>query len=154
MTTTLSPTVSASRKPSDQAAAIEAVIDDMKPANGPPGLRRCRLQQDRSRAARRLSPWPAASRSPSSADHLCSAEQHFQTFSDRFALTGRLAGSSAVALQDRQGNGAGAGKNWPTASVDIVIGTHKAAAERRQIHRPASSSSTRNTASACARKKR
>ena len=40
----------------DQLAAIEAVLDDLAlgPANGPAGLRRCRLRQDRGRASRRL----------------------------------------------------------------------------------------------------
>ena len=74
-------------------------------ADGPPGLRRRRLRQDRGRAARRLSPSPAASRWPCCARHLL-CEQHYQTFCDRFA-DWPVKIAELVPLQDGQGIGPG-----------------------------------------------
>jgi transcription-repair coupling factor (superfamily II helicase) len=52
------------------------------------------------------------------------AEQHFQTFSDRFAdFPVRIAELSR--FPHGEGNQGNAGRSWPAGRIDLVIGTHK-----------------------------
>ena len=97
---------------------------DASQADGPPDLRRRRIRQDRDRSARRLQ-----GRHGGQAGGRCScpttllAEQHFITFSERFApfpvtvkMLSRFVGA---AEQKRVVDEVKAGK------VDVVIGTHR-----------------------------
>ncbi len=82
------------------------------------------------------------------------AEQHFQTFCDRFA-DWPVQDRRAVALPHRPRRSTPRSKGLADGSVDIVIGTHKLLSQRRQVQEPGpASSSTRSTASACARRRR
>jgi transcription-repair coupling factor (superfamily II helicase) len=67
----------------DQRAAIHAVIQDMisPQADGPPGLRRRRLRQDRGRAARRLRRGARRQAGGLLAPTTLLAEQHYQNIS-------------------------------------------------------------------------
>ena len=81
------------------------------------------------------------------------AEQHAQTFADRLP-TGRCASPNCRASAPAR-RSTTAIKGMADGTLDIVIGTHKLLLARRQVHPTwAWSSSTKNTASACARKKR
>jgi transcription-repair coupling factor (superfamily II helicase) len=109
----------------DQATAIAAVIEDMKsgPADGPPGLRRRRLRQDRSRLARRFL---RRRRRPAGRRPVPDHAALRTAFPDLQRPLCRLAGQDrrTVALQDRR-RGAQALKELADGKLDIVIGTHK-----------------------------
>jgi transcription-repair coupling factor (superfamily II helicase) len=150
-----SPKASASRKHPTSMAAIECRgrRHEIRQADGPPGLRRRRLRQDRGRLRAAF----VAVADGKQVAVLCPttllAEQHFQTFSDRFA-------------------------DWPVKLAElsrfksrrnVAVGAegHRGGQDRHPHRHPrllqkdvsfksasASSSSTRNTASACARRKR
>ena len=94
-------------------------------ADGPPGLRRRRLRQDRGRAARRVQGgrW-TASRSRCWCPTTVLAQQHFKTFRERFApFPVRVEMLSR--FRSREGAEAGRRGGSPTGSVDVVIGTHR-----------------------------
>ena len=66
------------------------------------------------------------------------AEQHFQTFSDRFAdWPVKIAELSR--FRTRQGGRRGRSRASPSGKIDIVIGTHKLLQQRRQVQEPRAS---------------
>ena len=121
----------------DQHAAIHAVIQDMivAAADGPPGLRRRRLRQDRGRAARRLRRRAsAASRWRSWRRPRC-----WPSSTTRPSPTASASGRSrwpSCRASARQGSQARRSRAWPTARIDIVVGTHKLLSARRQVQAP------------------
>ena len=110
----------------DQRAAIHAVIQDMvsPQADGPPGLRRRRLRQDRGRAARRLR--RRARRQAGGAARADHAAGRAALPDDQRPLR-QVAGEGGrdVALPHapRRVNAALAG--LADGTIDIVVGTHK-----------------------------
>ena len=101
----------------DQSAAIEAVVRDMtqRQADGPPGLRRRRLRQDRSRAARRLR---RGGRRPAGRGAHADHAARRAAFRDVHRPLRRLAGAHrrAVALPHRQGDRPRRSRDSPTAA--------------------------------------
>ena len=71
----------------DQQGAIDAVLRGSRlgPADGPAGLRRCRLRQDRGRAARRLRRGHCPGEQVAVVvPTTLLARQHYKTFAERF----------------------------------------------------------------------
>jgi transcription-repair coupling factor (superfamily II helicase) len=79
-------------------------------------------------------------------------EQHYQTFADRFAdWPVKIAEISRFKTAKESARRC---KELAEGKIDIIIGTHKLMARTSSSSASAWSSSTRNTASACARRKR
>jgi transcription-repair coupling factor (superfamily II helicase) len=138
----------------DQAAAIAAVVADMKSGKpmdrlvcGDVGFGKTEVAL-RAAFAAVMDGKQVAVLAPTT----LLAEQHFNTFSDRFAdwpvkivelSRFRSAKEQTAALQQ-----------LAEGKVDIAIGTHKLLQKDVKFPASASSSSTRSTASACARRRR
>ena len=135
----------------DQADAIAAdrARSRLRPADGPAGLRRCRLRQDRGGPARRRGRRARrASRSRVLAPTTVLARQHLETFRRRFAGLGDR-GRRAVAPAPRGRGARASAQGLADGSVRVVIGTQALAGKGVAFarSRPARSS-TRSSASA------
>ena len=109
----------------DQQAAIAAVAcrSRLRPADGSAHLRRRRLRQDRSGAARRLHRRHERQAGRGrGADHAARAP----ALQDFFRTAARLSGQdrAGLAARHRQGARRRSRKASPRAHVDIVVGTH------------------------------
>ena len=109
----------------DQARAIADVLEDLasRPADGPADLRRCRLRQDRGRAARRLRRRHVGLPGRrGGADHAAGAPAlpHVHRTVRRAADQDR----AVVAHGDREGSRRGASAGLRHGEVNIVVGTH------------------------------
>ena len=123
-------------------------------ADGPPGLRRRRLRQDRGRAARRLRRGHRrqAGRDPG-ADHAARRA----ALPDHRRPLRQVAGEGrrAVALPLAEGSQGARSKGLADGTIDIVVGTHKLLSADVQVQAPRPADrSTRSTASACATRRR
>ena len=137
----------------DQLAAIRDVVDDLVlgQADGPPDLRRCRLRQDRGRAARGLhrghERLPGRRRR---ADHLARAPAR----QDLHRALRRPAGEDRPAVAAGRAQGRGRGQEGPGRGLDRY--RHRAprrcSARMSRSGISASSSSTRSSISASRRR--
>jgi transcription-repair coupling factor (superfamily II helicase) len=92
--------------------------------DGPPGVRRRRVRQDRGGHPRRVQGGPGRQAGGVLVPTTLLATQHYQTFSDRFARLPGAGRGAAQPLPHRQARPS----RWPRAStgeVDVVIGTHR-----------------------------
>jgi transcription-repair coupling factor (superfamily II helicase) len=101
------------------------VIQDMisPQADGPAGLRRRRLRQDRGGAARRLRRRHRRQAGGFLAPTTLLAEQHFQTLVDRFGKWPVKVAEMSRFRSTKEINAAL--KGLEDGSIDIVVGTHK-----------------------------
>ena len=120
----------------DQEKAIAETIADLArgPADGPAGLRRCRLRQDGSGLARRLCRRHGGrAGGGGGADHLL-ARQHYRGFADRFLgfpVKVRQLSRFVDAKEARETKEALA-----DGTVDVVIGTHALLGREHQVQAP------------------
>ncbi len=109
----------------DQQAAINAVVHDLisPQPDGPPGVRRCGLWQDRGGPARRLCGRHGGKQVAFLAPTTLLAEQHYQTLVDRFAKWPVRIAEMSRFRTTKEINAAL--KGLAEGSIDIVVGTHK-----------------------------
>jgi transcription-repair coupling factor (superfamily II helicase) len=106
----------------DQDRAIDDVLTDMAgAADGPSGLRRCRLRQDRSGLARGLRGGHGRASGGGDRPTTLLARQHYSNFVERFPASPSR--SAACRASSRPGSHRDA-RALAAGTLDIVVGTH------------------------------
>ncbi len=153
-TTRPSAPASPSRRPPTSRPPSTRCVADMlgRPADGSPGVRRRRLRQDRGGHARRLHRRAQRQAGGGAGAHHPARPAALQQLPRPLR---RLAGDGRgdEPLQVGQGSRRSGRRKLAEGKIDIVIGTHKLLQDDVQLQGPGpGASSTRSTASACARR--